>query len=395
MPSEPRRIEEIVRAALTMPLNERAGFIADVCAGDDDLRRRVETWLRIRGGEPTPPRPAPTPSPAAPLPVPVPAPAPRAGWAVPILVILLLSALAGGGGLWLVSEYQLKSAEAARILALEKARAAEQPAPDASGKIALDFVLQYLLVRGPLEPAEAKIVEIAKDNAALEALLREALGSAYLARGDTRHALTQLQLAAKQRDNPTLQARLAEAKQAEAHRADPETLKSLRARIDAFEKQKQLDKAEPLLREIVGILKDHGKVFDLGVQEVLLARNLLGQEKYADAEPVLRDSLEHLEKHLHEKKLQPGWSLFDTKSLLGAALLGQKKYPEAEPFLVTGYEGLKEREEAMIAEIARDNAALEALLRGRVAEAGKRVLALYEAWGKPEKVAVWKRKLGV
>ena len=36
--------------------------------------------------------------------------------------------------------------------------------------------------------------------------------------------------------------------------------------------------------------------------------------------------------------------MFETKAVLGGALLGQKKYAEAEPLLRAGYEGLKERE---------------------------------------------------
>ena len=38
---------------------------------------------------------------------------------------------------------------------------------------------------------------------------------------------------------------------------------------------------------------------------------------------------------------------FHTRSLLGGALLGQKKYADAEPLLTTGYEGMKQREQTM------------------------------------------------
>ena len=38
---------------------------------------------------------------------------------------------------------------------------------------------------------------------------------------------------------------------------------------------------------------------------------------------------------------------FNTKSLLGGALLGQKKFAEAEPLLLAGYEGLKLREKTI------------------------------------------------
>jgi len=33
--------------------------------------------------------------------------------------------------------------------------------------------------------------------------------------------------------------------------------------------------------------------------------------------------------------------------MLGAALLGQKKYAEAEPLLIDGYEGMKQREQTI------------------------------------------------
>ena len=38
------------------------------------------------------------------------------------------------------------------------------------------------------------------------------------------------------------------------------------------------------------------------------------------------------------------WTTFNTKSMLGGALLGQKKYAEAEPLLLKGYAGMKRRE---------------------------------------------------
>jgi hypothetical protein len=58
-----------------------------------------------------------------------------------------------------------------------------------------------------------------------------------------------------------------------------------------------------------------------------------------------------------------------------------KKYPEAQPPMLSGYEGLKAREPS----IPVPN-------RGCLAEAAKRIAALYTAWGKPEKAAEWKAK---
>jgi hypothetical protein len=44
---------------------------------------------------------------------------------------------------------------------------------------------------------------------------------------------------------------------------------------------------------------------------------------------------------IREKKLPDDWRRFNAQSLLGGSLLGQQKYAEAEPLLVQGYEGMK------------------------------------------------------
>ena len=47
---------------------------------------------------------------------------------------------------------------------------------------------------------------------------------------------------------------------------------------------------------------------------------------------------------LIREKSQPDlWSTFNKQSLLSGALLGQKKYAEAEPLLLSGDEGMKQR----------------------------------------------------
>src|SRR5207248_1672140 len=65
---------------------------------------------------------------------------------------------------------------------------------------------------------------------------------------------------------------------------------------------------------------------------------LLKEQKWAEAEPVLRECLK-----IRAAKLPDDWSTFNTRSLLGASLLGQKKYAEAEPLLLSGYEGMTAR----------------------------------------------------
>ena len=87
---------------------------------------------------------------------------------------------------------------------------------------------------------------------------------------------------------------------------------------------------------------------------------------------------------IREKAIPDDWSRFNAMSLLGGALLGQGQYAEAEPLIVAGYEGMKARE-----------AQIPAPGKPRLAEAAERVVRLYEAWGKPEKAAAWKAKLGL
>jgi hypothetical protein len=94
---------------------------------------------------------------------------------------------------------------------------------------------------------------------------------------------------------------------------------------------------------------------------------------FSDAEQLLRESLT-----IREKSQPDGWSTFNTKSLLGGALLGQKRYANAEPLLVAGYEGMKAREKA----IPPQN-------RARIPEALDRLVEFYTARGKPDEAATW------
>jgi len=97
----------------------------------------------------------------------------------------------------------------------------------------------------------------------------------------------------------------------------------------------------------------------------------------AEAERLLRQAL-----LIRDKKAAGDWHTFDTRSMLGASLLGQKKYAEAEPFLLLGYEGLKARENK-----------IPPLSQKRVARAGARIVELYDAWGKRDKAEEWRKKL--
>ena len=106
---------------------------------------------------------------------------------------------------------------------------------------------------------------------------------------------------------------------------------------------------------------------------------MLKQSRYVEAESIVRESLA-----ICEKTQPDAWTTFSTKSELGASLLGQKKCADAEPLLLSGYEGMKQREEKIP---AQDKFLLT--------EALERLVQLYDAWGQREKADEWRKKLPV
>ena len=103
----------------------------------------------------------------------------------------------------------------------------------------------------------------------------------------------------------------------------------------------------------------------------------LDQGRFAQAEPLARECLA-----IREKKIPDEWRTFNARSMLGGSLLGQKKYTEAEPVLVSGYEGMKQRQD----KIPADG-------RVRLKEALQRLVQLYEATVRPDQAAEWQQKL--
>jgi hypothetical protein len=142
--------------------------------------------------------------------------------------------------------------------------------------------------------------------------------------------------------------------------------------IAAYEQARQLDKAEGWRRQWLAVVKQQAGADSPAYAGELesLGQNLLQQKKWADAEPVLRESL-----GICEKKEPDDWRTFNTMSVLGGALLGQKKHAEAEPLLLKGYEGMRAREDK-IPEPAKK----------RIPDALNRLIELYIATDKPEDV---------
>jgi hypothetical protein len=101
---------------------------------------------------------------------------------------------------------------------------------------------------------------------------------------------------------------------------------------------------------------------------------LLQAHAFADAEPLLRECLA-----IREKTIPNDWSTFNTMSMLGGALLGQKKYADAEPLLLKGYEGMKQREKTIPPQGVT-----------RIPEALDRLIEFSTATNKPEQAKKWR-----
>jgi serine/threonine protein kinase len=105
---------------------------------------------------------------------------------------------------------------------------------------------------------------------------------------------------------------------------------------------------------------------------------LLRQNQFGKAESILRACVT-----TREEKDADGWATYWSKSLLGAALAGQQKHAEAEPLLLAGYEGLSKREDR-----------IGAPDRSVLGDARNRLVQLYDAWGKKDQADAWRQKLG-
>ena len=70
---------------------------------------------------------------------------------------------------------------------------------------------------------------------------------------------------------------------------------------------------------------------------------------------------------------------FELKGMIGAALMGQKKYAAAEPLLLAAYEGWKQQEKTF-----------PATAQARLPAALDRLIDLYTATNKPDEVRKWR-----
>jgi tetratricopeptide (TPR) repeat protein len=175
------------------------------------------------------------------------------------------------------------------------------------------------------------------------------------------------------------------------------------------EKLKQYDQAEIWRRKWLAAVKEKAGPNSAAYALELsgLGANLFQQKRYADAEPILRESLTLLENQPPEARetfpspsvtgtparprdpdaWERTWETFHTQSLLGAALLGQQKYSEAEPLLVQGYQGMKKAYEDLGPHsqgFSNRQPRIETL---------ESLVQLFEATNQPDEAAKWRKEL--
>ena len=166
----------------------------------------------------------------------------------------------------------------------------------------------------------------------------------------------------------------------EAHRASRK-LPNLRwvgsHRFEAYTKASRPAEAAKLLQEFLAdarktLPKDSPQLAGVLAQIGLM---LVQIQAHADAEPLQGECLT-----IRAKTEPEQWTTFNTQSLLGGALLGQKKNADAEPLLLAGYEGMKQREKTIPPQG-----------QVRITEAIERLVQLYEATGKKDEAAKWRK----
>jgi len=148
---------------------------------------------------------------------------------------------------------------------------------------------------------------------------------------------------------------------------------------NTYAAQGKTDQAIPLLREVLEssratLPKDSP---ELAGQLATLSMTLLTLKAWDEAEPLIREALT-----IREKAQPDDWRTFNTKSMLGGALLGQNKLAEAEPLLLDGFKGMKERE-----------ASIPAQSKLRIPDVLERLVKLYEAKGNQPEAAAWRGRL--
>jgi tetratricopeptide (TPR) repeat protein len=120
----------------------------------------------------------------------------------------------------------------------------------------------------------------------------------------------------------------------------PDTLNTVLNLAQFQDAAGDFEQSETLYRSVLERTRHRRPVDEIRLGNALssYAFHLLTAGKPAEAEPLLRECLA-----LRERTQPELWTTFNAKSMLGGSLLRQEKYAEAEPLLLQGYEGIERR----------------------------------------------------
>ena len=157
-----------------------------------------------------------------------------------------------------------------------------------------------------------------------------------------------------------------------------QTLIAMNNLARAYQAQVMLEKALPLFEKALKIAEDKGGDQMTLITLTNLAEANLEAGQWAEAKGRAERGLHLLDDTL---KLND-WRRYHTISLLGAALAGQKQYVEAQRLLEEAREGLKNRQSEI--PVTRKKC---------LADAGARLVTLYDDSNQPEKAAKLRTEL--
>jgi serine/threonine protein kinase len=218
-------------------------------------------------------------------------------------------------------------------------------------------VRKNVSLRMAVDEAESRVASAFADRPMAEATVRVMLGQAYLNLGEASQAVKQYKRAFA----------LREANLGDKH---PETAEARNQLAVAYRLDGRTVEASRLFHHLPDAADHADALAERGAA-------LLMQKDPAEAELKLRESLK-----IRMQSQPENWTTFYTKSLLGEALSEQKKFDEAEPLLLSGYGGLRQSESQIPSQE-----------KFRLTRALKRLVQLYEKWGKPDKTAKWRKEL--
>ncbi len=166
----------------------------------------------------------------------------------------------------------------------------------------------------------------------------------------------------------------------EADKLSGTLLAKLIARDNQLHEENKLVEAEMLERQMLDLVRSANdkEAPIVGTNCIKLAQTLIQLGKFAEAELLAREALA-----VRSKTAAVGsFEIASATGTIGSALAGQKRYAEAEPLLIAALDDMKKIEAG-----AGLNAGQKTGMSARV----ESLVQLYEATGRPEKAAEWKK----